>query len=230
MIQIVLIGLGAGAASALLFASIASGSPLSFALANFAQLPILLAAIGWTHVAGLLAAARRDGGSRRRHDRVRRARVLSQHRIAGMVDRLPRIARAPGRDTIRTRSNGIRLAASWCGPQSRPRLSSSSRCCATDSTPRRFKAACGANWSAPCASSRARRRTLRSRCRRVKDPERLLDILVLVVPPMKATALTVTSLINLWLAALDRAHLGAAEASLAANLADDLSALHADRC
>src|SRR2546423_7144898 len=55
MMQIVLIGLGAGAASALLFASIASGSPLSFALANFAQLPIMLAAIGWTHLAGLLA-------------------------------------------------------------------------------------------------------------------------------------------------------------------------------
>src|SRR5256885_1215912 len=56
MMQIVLIGLGAGAASALLFASIVSGSPLSFALANFAQLPIMLAAIGWTHMAGLLAA------------------------------------------------------------------------------------------------------------------------------------------------------------------------------
>ena len=50
MMQIVLIGLGAGAASALLFASIASGSLLSFALANFAQLPIMLAAIGWTHL------------------------------------------------------------------------------------------------------------------------------------------------------------------------------------
>src|SRR5882762_740288 len=57
MMQIVLIGLGAGAASALLFASIASGSSLSFVLANFAQLPILLAAIGWTHYAGLTAAA-----------------------------------------------------------------------------------------------------------------------------------------------------------------------------
>ena len=56
MMQIVLIALGAGAASALLFASIVSGSPLSFALANFAQLPIMLAAVGWTHVAGLLAA------------------------------------------------------------------------------------------------------------------------------------------------------------------------------
>src|ERR1044071_3271897 len=56
MMQILLIGVGAGAASGLLFASIASGSPLSFVLANFAQLPILLAAIGWTHLAGLSAA------------------------------------------------------------------------------------------------------------------------------------------------------------------------------
>ena len=56
MMQIVLIGLGAGAASALLFASIVSGSALAFVLANFAQLPIMLAAIGWTHLAGLSAA------------------------------------------------------------------------------------------------------------------------------------------------------------------------------
>ena len=62
MMQIVLIGLGAGAASALLFASVASGSPLSLVLANFAQLPILIAAIGWTHLAG---ADRRAGRGRR---------------------------------------------------------------------------------------------------------------------------------------------------------------------
>ena len=36
----------------------------------------------------------------------------------------------------------------------------------------------------------------------MKDPERLVDVLVLIVPPMKAMALTTTSLINLWLAAL----------------------------
>ena len=34
----------------------------------------------------------------------------------------------------------------------------------------------------------------------VRDPERLLDVLVLLVPPLKATALTATSLLNLWLA------------------------------
>src|SRR4029077_12324683 len=36
----------------------------------------------------------------------------------------------------------------------------------------------------------------------IKEPERLLDLLVLIVPPMKAVALTATSLLNLWLAAL----------------------------
>ena len=36
----------------------------------------------------------------------------------------------------------------------------------------------------------------------IRDPERLLDVLVPIVPPLKATALTATSLLNLWLAAL----------------------------
>ena len=56
MRQIVLIGVAAGAASALLFASIVSGSLLSIPLFNLAPLPILIAAIGWSHLAGLLAA------------------------------------------------------------------------------------------------------------------------------------------------------------------------------
>lgn len=56
MTQIVLIGLGAGAASALLFASIASGSLLSIFLFYVAPLPILIAALGWSHWAAAIAA------------------------------------------------------------------------------------------------------------------------------------------------------------------------------
>src|SRR5262245_4902839 len=56
MIQIILVGLGAGAASALLLAApIASGSVLSFFLLYFWPLPIMIAALGWTHWAGLVA-------------------------------------------------------------------------------------------------------------------------------------------------------------------------------
>lgn len=54
--QIALIGIGAGAASALLFASIASGSLISVLLFYLAPLPILIAALGWSHLSGLIAA------------------------------------------------------------------------------------------------------------------------------------------------------------------------------
>ena len=47
MMQVVLIGLGAGAAAALLFASVASGSLISILLFYLAPLPILIAALGW---------------------------------------------------------------------------------------------------------------------------------------------------------------------------------------
>lgn len=54
MMQIALIGIGSGAASALLLASVASGSALSILLSSLASLPILIAAIGWRHPAGLV--------------------------------------------------------------------------------------------------------------------------------------------------------------------------------
>ena len=52
-----LIGLGAGLASALLFAVVTAGSPLAVALSLVAPLPILIAALGWKHRAGLVAMA-----------------------------------------------------------------------------------------------------------------------------------------------------------------------------
>ncbi len=57
MMQIAFIGIGAGAAAALLFASLASGSLLSIMLFYLAPLPIMLAVLGWSHWAGLIAAA-----------------------------------------------------------------------------------------------------------------------------------------------------------------------------
>ena len=56
MTQIVLVGLGAGAAAALLFASVISGALVSILLFYLAPLPILIAALGWSHWCGLLAA------------------------------------------------------------------------------------------------------------------------------------------------------------------------------
>jgi hypothetical protein len=56
MVQIVLVGFGAGLTSALLFASLASGSLYSVALFYLTPLPILLAGIAWNHLAGAVAA------------------------------------------------------------------------------------------------------------------------------------------------------------------------------
>jgi Predicted membrane protein (DUF2232). len=56
MMQFGLIGIGAGAAAALLFASVTSGAWLSIPLFYLAPLPIMLAGLGWSHWAALIAA------------------------------------------------------------------------------------------------------------------------------------------------------------------------------
>ena len=57
MMQFGLIGIGAGAASALLFASLTSGSFLSIILFYLAPLPVMIAGLGWSHWAALVAGA-----------------------------------------------------------------------------------------------------------------------------------------------------------------------------
>jgi hypothetical protein len=56
MMQLVLVGIAAGVASALVFASIASGSALSIPLFYLAPLAVLISAMGWGHASGLIAA------------------------------------------------------------------------------------------------------------------------------------------------------------------------------
>lgn len=57
MVQIWLIAFGAGAASALLVATVATGSALALPLFYLAPLPILIVGLGWSHVAALVAAS-----------------------------------------------------------------------------------------------------------------------------------------------------------------------------
>lgn len=54
--QFGLVGIGAGASAALLFASVTSGSWLSVVLFYLAPLPIMIAGLGWSHWAALTAA------------------------------------------------------------------------------------------------------------------------------------------------------------------------------
>jgi hypothetical protein len=55
MASLLAIGFGAGLASALLFAVVVTGSSLALVLSLVAPLPILIAALGWNHRAGLAA-------------------------------------------------------------------------------------------------------------------------------------------------------------------------------
>ncbi len=56
MMQFGLIGIGAGAAAALLFASVTSGSVLSVLLFYVAPLPLMIAGLGWSHWSALIGA------------------------------------------------------------------------------------------------------------------------------------------------------------------------------
>jgi Predicted membrane protein (DUF2232) len=62
MMQLILIGIGAGVVTALLFASVASGALFSIVLFYIAPLPILIAALGWSHWAALIAAVTAAAG------------------------------------------------------------------------------------------------------------------------------------------------------------------------
>jgi hypothetical protein len=200
MMQVILFGMGAGAVSALLFASIASGSMLSFALANFAQLPILIVAIGWTHLAGLVATLVASaglalvlGGS------IGFAFLIGIGLPAWWIGYLALLGR-PGSDPASTEWYPVGRIVVWTAIIAAGVTIVSMIRYGVDATQmqaglrreleRALRFLSGASADSPL------------RFPNVKDPERLLDFLVLIVPPMKATALTVMSLVNLWLAAL----------------------------
>jgi len=56
MLQILLVGVAAGLAAALLFASLLSHSLFSLLLFYLAPLPLMIAGLGWSHFATLIAA------------------------------------------------------------------------------------------------------------------------------------------------------------------------------
>lgn len=202
MMQLVFIGLGAGAASALLFASVASGSPLSFVLANFAQLPIMIAAIGWTHLAGLAAVlfaaaglALVVGGW------VAFAFLIGIGLPAWWIGYLALLARpVPGPDPAAIEWYPVGRIVVWTAIAAAAVVMVQMLRYGLDAA--QMQAGLRRELDRALRFLAGTPRTGPLQVPNVKDPERLLDILVLVVPPMKASALTATSLLNLWLAAL----------------------------
>jgi hypothetical protein len=181
MKQIVLVGLGAGAAAAMLFASVVSGSIAAIVLFYLAPLPILIAALGFSHVAGLIAAATATA-------------IIAL--LSGVVFiAVPVIAFGAwwlGYLALLARPavNGGGGALEWY-PVGRLVL---------------WAAVIGAlvvaaavpNFGTDQASLQA---ALRKSYERILGDQPLVDLLVVAVPPAAAVFATITTVLNLWLAA-----------------------------
>jgi hypothetical protein len=198
-LQIGLIGLGAGATSALLFASVLSGSIASVALFYLAPLPIMIAAMGWSHWAGLAAAVAAAVGLTLAFGGTFffLAFLLSVGLPAWWLGYLALLARPagpagelewypPGRLVLWAAILGalvILVALSQFGGDEAT-IQTSLR----NAFDRMFRAQmqipAGETLTIPGLS----------------DPNRLIDVLVIVLPPAAAVLSTVTQLLNLWLA------------------------------
>jgi hypothetical protein len=180
MVQIVLVGLGAGAAAALLFASVVSGSIYAIFLFYLAPLPILIAALGWSHVAGLIAAASATA-------------VIAV--LSGVFFiAVPVIAFGAwwlGYLTLLARpsANGGGTSLEWY-PVGRLVLWG-----AVIGT--LIVAAAVPHFGTDLASLQA---ALRKTYERLLPEKSVIDLLVVAVPPAAAVFSTITNLVNLWLA------------------------------
>ena len=200
MIQIVIIGIGAGAAAALLFASVTSGSWLSIPLFYLAPLPIMIAGLGWSHWAAMTAAL---------------AGALGLGAVFGTVFLLAFAAGAGfpawwlgylamlARPVAATNGSGQGAASFEWYPPGRLVV---------------WAAVLGVlvvivaipNFGIDADSFRAGLRDALNAIMRVNsgtparagsNTERLLEILVNAIPPAASVLATITNLLNLWLAA-----------------------------
>jgi hypothetical protein len=181
MIQIVLVGLGAGAAAALLFASVVSGSLAAVFLFYLAPLTIMIAALGWSHMAGLIAAAS--------------ATALVAILSGVFLIAVPVIAFGAwwlGYLALLARpaTNGGGGALEWY-PVGRLVLWA-----AVIGT--LIVAAAFPNFGTDQESLQA---ALRKTYERILRDQALIDVLVVAVPPAAAVFSTITNVFNLWLAA-----------------------------
>ena len=198
-LQIGLIGFGAGAASALLFASVLSGSFLSVVLFYLAPLPVLIAAIGWSHWAGLAAALTAALGLALAFGTFFfPAFLISVGLPAWWLGYLALLARPgasagdfewypPGRLVVWAAILGALVIMAAL-----PQFGGSEA--AIQSTLRSgFERMLRAQMHIPPGESLT--------VPGVSDPDRLIEILVAVLPPAAAVLTTMTQLLNLWLAA-----------------------------
>ena len=201
MMQLGLIGIGAGAAAALLFASVTSGAWLSIPLFYLAPLPIMIAGLGWSHWAALIAAL---AGALALGIAFGPVFFFSFLAGAGLpawwLGYLAMLARPAGNGRRGDRMVSARPAGDLGGrsrragrggrhPQFRPRRRK---------LPRRLAQRADAYrcaWKPTCRPMPRAPRPAQPM------PSRLIDFLVAAIPPAAAVLATITNVLNLWLAA-----------------------------
>ncbi len=193
MMQIALIGIGAGAAAALLFASVTSGSLLSIGLFYLAPLPLMIAGLGWSPWSAMTGAL--AGG-------------VALGFVFGPLFFFTFLAGAGlpawwlGYLTMLARpaTNGGGAQLEWYPPG---RLVIWAAILAT-----LIVVVAIPNFGTDAESFRAGLRSALSRLLHVEadapaglpNSGRLVDFLVTAIPPAGAVLATVTNLVNLWLA------------------------------
>lgn len=199
MAQFILISVCAGVAAALLFASIASGSPAAVLLAQLAALPILIAGLGWSHWAALLAAISAAGGLALYFTGyLFIVFLLSVGLPAWWLSYLSLLAR-PSSD-----GSG---AVEWY-PVGRLALWATVLGAAVTAIGVIKLGSAEAGFEAMLKAGFERFLRLQSgtpdgeplKLPSISDPDAFLDILVLVIPPAAAATASMTNLVNLWLA------------------------------
>jgi hypothetical protein len=201
MVQIFLIGIAAGAAAALLFASVASGSMFSVLLFYLAPLPILIAAIGWSHAAGLIASISAAASLAAVFDGIFFAAFLVGVGLpAWWLGYLALLGRPAGEEpsgAVEWYPPG-RLVV-WAAVLGAAAVTVGILNFGTDAEAfraglkRAFERIIRIQMQAPADAP--------LQIPGISDPGRLIDFLVAAIPPTAAVLATITNLINLWLAA-----------------------------
>lgn len=200
MMQIVLIGTGAGAAAALLFASIASGSALSLILFYLAPLPILIAAIGWNHWSGLLAALLSAAGLASVFSfSFSTAYLLGVGLPAWWLGYLAMLAR-PGNASGDLEWYPPGMLVLWAAILSALAMVLAIPYLGFDQAS--FEGALRSNFERVLRSQSDTPAGAPLTIPGVSNPQRLLDLLVAAIPPAAAALGTITLCGNLWLAGL----------------------------
>lgn len=198
MAQLFLIAVSAGAASAFLFTSLASGSPLALILAQLAPLPVLIAGIGWSHwsalIAVLLAATAMGlylGGL------FFLAFLLTIGLPAWWLSYLALLAR-PGAaaETLEWYPVG-RLMVWSCLFGALVTIAGLIKIAGADGS---FEGALRSAFERFLRLQAGLSAQQPLQIPGVSDPDRFLDLMVLIIPPAAATTSAATNLLNLWLA------------------------------